>query len=37
MRIVELNDKKSVILNLTSNEKLNVVDELVELVDKSGN
>ena len=37
MRIVDLIDKKSVKLNLTSNEKLKVVDELVDLVDKSGN
>ena len=37
MRIVDLIDKKAVKLNLTSNEKLKVVDELVDLVDKSGN
>ena len=34
MRIVDLIDKKSVKLNLTSNEKLKVVDELVDLREK---
>ena len=37
MRIIDLIDKKSVELNLNSDKKLNVVDELVDLVNNSGN
>ncbi|WP_455540137.1 PTS fructose transporter subunit IIABC [Terrisporobacter sp.] len=37
MRIVDLIDKKSVKLNLDSDKKSNVVDELVDLVNNSGN
>ena len=37
MRIIDLISKDSVKLNLVSKDKLNVIDELVELVDNSGN
>lgn len=37
MRIIDLISKDSVKLNLASKDKLNVIDELVELVDNSGN
>lgn len=37
MRIIDLISKDSVKLNLVSKDKLNVIDELVDLVDNSGN
>ena len=37
MRIIDLISKDSVKLNLVSKDKLSVIDELVELVDNSGN
>ena len=37
MRIIDLIDKKSVKLNLSSKDKQSVVNELVELVNNSGN
>jgi len=37
MRIIDLINKNSVKLNLVSKDKLNVVDELVDLVNNSGN
>lgn len=37
MRIIDLIDKKSININLSSNTKEHVIDELVDLVDDSGN
>lgn len=37
MKIIDLLDKKSINLNLKSNSKSSVIDELIDLVDASGN
>lgn len=37
MRIIDLLDKKSINLNLKSNNKSSVIDELIDLVDANGN
>lgn len=37
MKIIDLLDKKSINLNLKSNNKSSVIDELIDLVDASGN
>ena len=37
MRIIDLLDKKSINLNLKSTDKTSVINELVDLVDASGN
>ena len=37
MRITDLINKKSINLNLSSNNKMSVIDEMVDLVENSGN